>query len=188
MKLQNLLVIFVIIALPVIILLSVYVNYQIDTARLKASYSSKLIDATYDTVAAFQLNINNNQYSTVSDSLMEDIKASTNIFVKTLASNLGIAGAKQSQVMTYIPAILYTLYDGYYIYAPVEKEDKTDEVFEHELKPYVYYTRTYTNGNKLLTVNFSLDNYVAVYYYNGNSYHSKAGYLENPSDINADRN
>ncbi len=91
MKLQNLLVIFVIIALPVIILLSVYVNYQIDTARLKASYSGKLIDATYDTVAAFQLNTNNNKYSTVSDSLMEDIEATSNIFVRSLASNLGIS-------------------------------------------------------------------------------------------------
>ncbi len=186
MRLQNLLVIFVIIALPVIIILSVFVNYQIDTARLKSTYSSKLIDATYDTVAAFQLNINNNKYSTVSDSLMEDIQASTNIFAKTLASNLGVIGSKQSQVMTYIPAILFTLYDGYYIYTPVAKEDQTYEVFEHELKPYVYYTKTYAGGtNKILTINYSLDNYVAVYYYdNGHSYQSRAGYLEVPSDTN----
>ena len=179
MRLQNLLVIFVIIALPVIIVLSIFVNYQIDTARLKASYASKLIDATYDTVAAFQLNTNNNTYSSVADSLMEDIEASSNIFVKSLASNLGVAGASESQIMTYVPALLYTLYDGYYIYTPVRQSDGT---FVHDIKPYVYYTKTYTNGSKTLTINFSLDNYVAVYYDNGSWYESRAGYLESQTD------
>ncbi len=183
MRLQNLLVIFVIIALPVIIVLSIFINYQIDTARLKSSYSSKLIDATYDTVAAFQLNTNNNTYSSVTDSLMEDIEASSNIFIKSLASNLGVAGASESQMMSYIPALLYTLYDGYYIYTPVKQANGT---FVHDIKPYVYYTRTYTNGAKTLTINFSLDNYIAVYYKSGNGvgswYESRAGYLESETD------
>ncbi len=88
--------------------------------------------------------------------------------------------------MAYIPALLYTLYDGYYIYTPVKQENGD---YTHEIRPYVYYTKTYTNtnGSKTLTINFSLDNYIVVYYYSRDDcYQSRAGYLENPSDTNAE--
>lgn len=179
MRLQNLIIIFIIIALPVILVLSFYVGYQVDAATLMASYDSKILGATYDTLLAFQLNTTNNKYSTVSDSLVRDIEASITVFSTTLASSLGITGTSSTGILSYVPAILFTLYDGYYIYTPTVQ---TDGTYEHELKPYVYYTKEYEsqNGNSKITINYSLDNYVVVYYYynNGAEYTSKAGYLE----------
>jgi len=177
MKLQNILLIFLVIALPVIIILSVYIEYQVDTSLQKSEYSDKLLSATYDTVVTFQLNTTNNKYSSVSDSLIRDIEASINTFSASLAKNLGMGGANKSYSMSYIPALLFTLYDGYYIYIPEAKDNGT---FQHTLKPYVYYTKEYTDlNNKKMVINFSLDNYVAVYYNDkNNSYRSRAGYLE----------
>lgn len=182
MKLQNLLIIFIIIALPVIIILSVYVQFQIDTAMLKASYDSILLGTTYDTMLAFQLNSTNNRYSTVSDSLIRDIEASINVFSTSLATSFGVSGYSKSNMMTNVPALLFTLYDGYYIYTPTTTEDGSAE---YGLKPYVYYTKEYYNSdNKKIIINFSLDNYVVVYYDNNEDreYTSKAGYLEIVAD------
>ncbi len=178
MRLQNLLLIFIIIALPVIIILSVYIEYQVDTAILRSSYDSKLLNSTYDTMLAFQLNTTNNKYSTVSDSLVRDLEASINVFATSLATALGVTGYSQSTIMTYVPALLFTLYDGYYIYTPTNYADGT---IDYQLKPYVYYTNEYSySDDKKLIINFSLDNYVVVYYNNKDDgeYTSKAGYLE----------
>ena len=65
MRLQNLLIIFIVIALPVIIILSVYVQYQVDAANLQASYDNTFLGATYDMLSAFQLNTTNNKYSEI---------------------------------------------------------------------------------------------------------------------------
>lgn len=192
MRLQNLTIIFIVIALPVIIILSVFVKYQIDTANLRASYDNKFVGATYDMLQAFQLNTTNNKYSAVSDSLVRDIEASVNIFSRSFSSSLGIAGQSKTEMMLHVPAILFTLYDGYYIYTPTRSEDNTK--YEHALKPYIYYTNEYNvvnaAGSKVgkIIINYSLDNYVAVYYSGDGSYQSKAGYLEfsvDNSSVNA---
>ena len=159
MKLHNLLIIFLVIALPVIIILSVYINYQIDTANLKADYTSRLLKATHDTVATFQLNTTNNKYSTVSDSLIRDIDAALNTFSMSLATNFRLSGTSKNYAMAYVPAVLFTLYDGYYIYTPTALDNGT---FEHSLKPYVYYTEEYRLWDKKVVINFSLDIYVSV--------------------------
>ena len=178
MKLQNLLIIFIIIALPIIIILSVYIEYQVDTAILRASYDSKLLGATYDTMLTFQLNSTNNKYSTVSDSLIRDLEATINVFSTSLATALGLAGSSQESIMNYVPALVFTLYDGYYIYTPANYADGT---IDYQLKPYVYYTKEYSySEDKKLVINYTLDNYVVVYYDNkaDGEYTSKAGYLE----------
>ena len=178
MKLQNLLIIFIIIALPVIIILSVYIEYQVDTATLRASYESKLLGATYDTMMAFQLNTTNNRYSTVSDSLIRDLEATINVFSTSLATSLGLTGTSEGNIMSYVPALVFTLYDGYYIYTPANYADGT---IDYQLKPYVYYTNEYSySDDRKLVLNFTLDNYVVAYYDNkaDGEYTSKAGYLE----------
>lgn len=179
MRLQNFTILFVVIALPVIIILSVFIKYQVDTANLRAEYDNIFFRATYDMLSTFQLNTTNNKYSTVSDTLTRDIEASINIFSETFGNSLGIMGASKNDVMSYVPAVLFTLYDGYYIYTP---SANTDGSYEHKLKPYIYYTKEYESmdDKKKIVINYSLDNYVAVYYYNKseNSYESKAGYLE----------
>lgn len=118
MKLQGFSIVFVLIILPLIFVLSYYIQLQVDTIRLQKAYDSKLLDSTYDAMSAFELNTANEDLSTVSDSLRTIIEASCNVFFNTLTTNLGMSNASRSYVEPYIPALLYTLYDGYYIYAP----------------------------------------------------------------------
>lgn len=118
MKLQHFAIIFAIIFLPIILITSYYIQRQVDTVNLQLSYDSDLLDATYDAMSAFEINTANEDLSTVSDSLRSIITASNNIFLSTLATNLGYSNAGKSFVQPYIPAVIYTLYDGYYIYAP----------------------------------------------------------------------
>lgn len=118
MKIQGIAVMFAIIILPVVIILSYYIQYSIDTIARQTAYDTKLIDSTHDAMASFELNTANEDLSSVSDSLRSIIDAATNVFFNTLATNLGMSNANQSYVQSYVPAILYTLYDGYYIYSP----------------------------------------------------------------------
>lgn len=184
MKLQNLVIIFLAIALPVVIILSVYVGFQVRTAFLRANYDDALIDASHQTITAFEINTTNNQYLSVADTKIRDMEASLNVFSSSLATKFGKTGSNKSTMMSYIPALMFTLYDGYYIYTPVKDWD--NGAYTHELKAYVYYSKQYTNGDKVLEINYSLDNYVAVYYYydNGKKYQSRAGYLEAILDEN----
>lgn len=185
MKLQNLVIIFLAIALPVIIILSFYVNLQVDTASLKASYDICLTNAAHESMTAFQINTVNDKFLTVSDAKIRDIEAALKVFSSSLATSFGSTGASRSSVMAYVPALVFTLYDGYYIYTPTKSLE--NGIFTHELKAYSYYSKQYTNAlkTKVLTINYSLDNYIAVYYDNGTSYESRAGYLEVvPADKN----
>lgn len=118
MKLQGMSIIFALVCLPIVLVIAYYISLQIDTITLQNMYDSKLLDATYDAMSAFELNTANEDLSSVSDSLRTIIEASNNIFMNTLATNLGMSNASKSYLEPYVPAILYTLYDGYYIYAP----------------------------------------------------------------------
>ncbi len=118
MKLQGFSVIFVLIVVPLVLILSFYIQMQVDTIALQTSYDTMLLDATYDAMSAFELNTSNEDLSSVSDSLRSIIQASNNIFTNILATDLGMSNASKIYVQQYVPAILYTLYDGYYIYSP----------------------------------------------------------------------
>ena len=56
MKYQYLAVVFVIIMLPISLVFSAYLGAQLDTLDLQISYDTKLDNATYDAIKAFQLN------------------------------------------------------------------------------------------------------------------------------------
>ena len=120
MKLQGLSVIFCVIAVPVILILTYYIQAQVDTIALQASYDTKLLDATHDAMVALEINTANEDLSTVSDALRSIVTASTNTFINSLSTNLGMSNASKSALQPYIPAILVTLYDGYYIYSPTK--------------------------------------------------------------------
>lgn len=181
MKIQQLTVIFIIIILPVTILLSSFVQMQINIINVQVQYDTKLYDATYDGVQAFQINTDANYFSTVSDSLRRDVEASINAFMTSLASNLGVSGYTINYLTPYIPAIVYTLYDGYYIYSPYRNVE--DDTYEHMLKPYIYYTARYVRANTDITVNYTLDNYITVLGTVNNKYCTKSGYLIDTSKI-----
>ena len=141
------------------------------------------MDATHDAVVAFELNTANNIYSGNADSVRRDILAAINTFSTTLATNLGMSSANTEAIMPYIPAILITLYDGYYIYSPSEYTYRTNTSgdtktgYTHILKPYIYYSKKYESGNDYIIVNYTLDNYVTLYGKIGNTLISKSGYL-----------
>ncbi|MCI8482657.1 MAG: hypothetical protein HFJ27_06440 [Clostridia bacterium] len=181
MKLQNMIVIFSIIVIPITLILSAYIGVQIDTAMLVQQYDTRLMRATHDAVTAFELNTLNNKYSTNADSLRRDIKASVNTFSSSLASSFGMQGSHITTMMSYIPALVFTMYDGYYIYSPHQYnyetvgEQKTG--YEHILKPYIHYTARYQNSGNDIVVNYSLDNYITIYGKLGGQYISYSGYL-----------
>lgn len=118
MRLQGMSIIFALVCLPIILVIAYYLSLQIKTINLQNQYNAKLLDATYDAMSAFELNTANEDLSTVSDSLRTIIEASDNIFMNALSTNFGMSNASKSHLEPFIPAILYTLYDGYYIYAP----------------------------------------------------------------------
>lgn len=120
MKLQGLSIVFGLIVIPIILVVSYYISLQVDTINLQTSYDTKLLDATSDAMAAFELNTANEELSSVADSLRTIIEASSNVFINTLATNMGLSNASKSYIEPYIPAMLYTLYDGYYIYTPTK--------------------------------------------------------------------
>lgn len=199
MKLQHIAIIFAIIVIPITLILSAYIGTQIDTASLQQSYNTKLMDATHDAVVAFELNTANNIYSGNADSIRRDIGAAINTFTTTLATNLGMSGNNAEALMPYIPAILITLYDGYYIYSPSEysyktkekndKEELVDTIktgYTHILKPYIYYSKKYEDSDgDYIIVNYTLDNYITLYGKIGNEVISKSGYLSTSNNRNA---
>ena len=130
MKLHNLAVIFIVIALPLILITSYYISLQIDTINMQTAYNTKLLDSTKEAIDAFEINTVewNANYSETADSKRRDIMASINTFTTSFANNTGISGASREYILAYMPAIAYTLYDGYYIYSPAEtKIALTDE-------------------------------------------------------------
>ena len=119
MKYQNFAIIFVIIVLPLSMVLSYYIQNQTDTLVLQTTYQTKLKDSTYDAISAYQINSLNTQRTT-GESIKSYVLASVNTFFTTLATNFGMSSASKSRLQNYVPAILFTTYDGYYIYSPIK--------------------------------------------------------------------
>lgn len=119
MKYQNFAIIFVVILLPISMVLSYYIQNQTDTLVLQTTYRTKLNDSTYDAIAAYQMNTLNTQRIS-GESVKSYVLASVNTFFTTLAANMGMSSAAKSRFMSYVPAILFTTYDGYYIYSPTK--------------------------------------------------------------------
>ena len=116
MKLQHLTVIFVLIILPISLVLSEYIQSHITAVQLESQYTTRLISSTHDAALAFQVNTANNGYSTLQDSKMRDVDASISTFYRSLGLAMGSDGYTEEELHLYTPAILCTLYDGYYIY------------------------------------------------------------------------
>ncbi len=184
MKLQYMIIIFAIIIIPITLLLTIYIQSQTDSIALQTKYDSMLLDATYDAVVAFDSNTLNNENSSNKDTLRETIAASINTFVNSLSNNLGVGGYSKEYLIPYVPAIAYTMYDGFYIYSPINNlETKVNPDgstyvsglnYEHVLKPYIYYSEILDNG---YIINYSLDNYITIYLKKYDDIIVKSGYL-----------
>lgn len=121
MKLQYLIIIFIIIALPMILILTHYTTLEKETIGLQTSYDSKLEESVKQAMEAFEINTvewDNNSVTRYSDSKRRDIQASINTFNMSYANSLHLTGITRDSILTYIPALMYNLYDGFYIYTP----------------------------------------------------------------------
>ena len=198
MKLQNMTVIFIIIMIPIILVVSYYIGLQINTITMQKNYTVKLQTAAKDSIQALEINTVewNSASSNLADSKRRDVLASINTVTTSLANNMGIGGAGKGRIQTYIPAIVYTMYDGYYIYSASLMKDQNTTTegltqfdddgtikskgtpsYQYILKPYSPYSARYANGNVDVTVNYTLDNYIRVYGNVDDEYQAKEGYL-----------
>jgi len=192
MKIQHLAIVFVVIMIPISFVLSTYVNSQITAITMQAQYDTRLYNATYDAVKAFQINTINNKFSSISDSKIRDIYAATNTFYNSLTSNFRKDGFTTEDLYTFTPAMVYTLYDGYYIYERYENTEKDipegaeiGEEYEYALKPMIYYSCRYYKENVYdIVVNYTLDNYITVVGTIGGETVTRSGYFINPEIIN----
>lgn len=189
MKIQGLAIIAIIIILPMSIILNSYSKSQIKTLDLQVQYDSKLNNATYDAIKAFQLNMSNSSTSEIADSKMRDINASVNTFYNSLASHFNMSGYGKDVLQNYVPAIVYTLYDGYYIYSTYDNKldpnDKFDDQATYKdgesidgLKPYIYYSCRYKpNSTSDFVITYSLDSYITIQGTVNGSPINESGYL-----------
>ena len=209
MKLQSLAIIFIIIIMPISMVLSEYIGNKIETETRELAYNTKLLNSTYDAIKAYQLNTVNNAFGDVTNKKIQDIEAAAKTFYNSLSSNFNFLGNKSDVMKEYVPAIVFTMYDGYYTYTPftntlteipdkdAEGEDAYDKSYsvngetEEGLKPYVYYTCRYidtTKGNDFSII-YTLDNYITIQGIVNNKYVYDNGYLysivDNKTDADA---
>ena len=181
MKLQYLAVIFVIIIMPMIIVFSEYMNTQIGIIKTEQIYDAKLFDSTHDAINAFKINTINSTYY-APQSRVRNIEASVKTFYNSLLTSFQDEGNLAISMKSYVPAVVFTMYDGYYIYAPftniltgVEDKDedndgvgdKVDDEYKNGkiidgLKPFVSYSCRYEYNNKKYIITYSMDNYIFV--------------------------
>lgn len=187
MKIQSLAVIFIIIILPISLLLTAYVQNQVATLELQVSYDTKLTNATYDALKAFQLNTINSETSDLTNSKIRDIQASVNSFFNSVSNQFNMAGYNESILREYVPALVYTMYDGYYIYSPFtntlpddtysDGEDIYGDTNIYGIKPYIYYSCRYVNGTTDVVITYTLDNYITIQGKVNNNEVYRYGYL-----------
>lgn len=184
MKIQELAIIFIIIILPISLLLSEFTQLQIKTINTQSIYDAKLTAATYDAIKAFQLNATNSSHSDMKNPEMRDIEASVAAFRNSIMSAFELNGYTKTDINNYIPALIYTLYDGFYIYSPYKNtHDETGNLKTGELesiyglKPYISYSCRYIKGNIDVVITYALDNYITVRGTIDGKYVNKSGYL-----------
>ncbi|MCI8655126.1 MAG: hypothetical protein HFJ48_04560, partial [Clostridia bacterium] len=188
MKIQTLGIIFIIIILPISFALTLYTKSQLETLSLQRLYDTKLQQSTHDALQAFQINTDNNTESNLADSKLKDIEASVNTFFNSLSSNFELRGYSIDELKEYVPAMVYTMYDGYYIYSPYSNVATTTDTgvvinanetsnIEYGLKPYIYYSCRYKKSSDDFIITYSLDNYITIKGIIGGKYVNDAGYI-----------
>ena len=201
MKIQSLAIIFIIIIMPISIVLSEYVNNQIETKQTELLYNTRLLNSTYDAIKAYQLNTVNNSFGDITNQKVKDIESAAKTFYNSLSSNFNYTGYRSEVMKEYVPTIVFTMYDGYYAYSPFTNTltelkdgnnsgDETDQSSTYDssysqndkqqegLKPYVYYTCRYKFGtNNDFSITYTLDNYITIQGVINGEYVYDYGYL-----------
>lgn len=195
MKIQELAIIFVIIILPISLVLSAYAQYQIQTLNTQTLYDTQLTAATYDAIKAYQINAENSTTSELANSKIRDIEASISTFRNSIMSAFRLNGYTEEELDNYIPALVYTMYDGFYIYSPYQ--NSVDEsgnpdldgnyTSQYGLKPYIPYSCRYIRESIDIVITYALDNYITIQgTVDGVNYINESGYLIDGIQINGD--
>ena len=194
MRIQNLAIIFIIIMLPIALVFLYYIDVQRTTIELQISYDAKLNNATEAAIQAFKMNTENSSTSDIVNSKIRDIEAAANSFFTTLATDFNVAGYNSEALKGYVPALVFTMYDGFYIYSPFENtlDDETAQNLEENpsaeyhadeqvtgLKPYIFYSCRYKTGSTDVVITYALDNYITIQGTANGKYINDAGYLIN---------
>lgn len=203
MRIQDLAIIFIIIILPISIILGAYTQMQISTISLQTEYDMKLTAATSDAIKAFQINTANSSTSDIANSKIRDIEASVSTFKASIKSVFGMNGYSEDEMNEYIPALVYTMYDGFYIYSrfnnqnylyKTKKDNDGNVEFELDengnkipidnngenifgLKPYITYSAEYVKDNTDVVITYSLDNHISIKGIVDGVYWNESGYL-----------
>lgn len=181
MRIQDLAIVFVIIILPISIVLSVYTQNQIQTIKIQTEYDTRLTAATSDAIKAFQINTINSSTSDLANSKLRDIEASVETFKDSIKSVFGLNGYSEEQMDGYIPALVYTMYDGFYIYSNYNNQNYTglnqDGENIYGLKPYISYSARYITASIDIIITYTLDNYITIQGMINDKYYNESGYL-----------
>lgn len=212
MGLDKLGILFIIIILPIALILNTYVNTQVDTLNMQLSYDTKLNNATYDAVKTFKINSLNEDASNLGDVRIGNINAAINVFFTSLSSNLNISGYSKQFLQEYVPALVFTMYDGYYVFSKYNNtlgaDDYTADVTYNTdgtvqkyastyqnsqqlygLKPFVHYSCRYYDRRHMndVVISYTLDNYITVQGKLDGEYVDKSGYLIDVSESSGTR-
>ena len=183
MRIQDLAIIFVIIILPISIVLGAYTQMQISTISLQTEYDMKLTAATSDAIKAFQINTANSSTSDIANSKIRDIEASISTFKSSIKSVFGMNGFSEDEMNEYIPALVYTMYDGFYIYSKFNNQNHLEGNLDQNgenifgLKPYITYSAEYVKDNTDVVITYSLDNHISIKGIVDGVYWDRSGYL-----------
>ena len=178
MKLQNLTIIFIIIILPIVLVLSAYIGYEVKTINKQNMYNTGLNTAVHDAIFAYEMNSKNDVYSNNAENKRSNIKASVKTFENSLSNACNLGLYNNDAIEEYIPAVVFGMYDGFYMYAPSE----TENGYKHNLRNYVYYSEQLPDTD--IVIRYTLDNYVAVSGTINGTYVTRSGYLINLDDLN----
>ena len=188
MKMIHVIAIVLLIIVPMALILTAYSNSQLKTIQYQVAYDTKLRNSTYDAIKAFQLNMSNSSTSDFANSKIRDIEASANVFYTSLSNNFTANGYTKETIKNYVPALVYTLYDGYYIYSPYENtldgidlnnnSEYSPGDLVYGLKPYIYYSCRYKpNNDSDFVITYSLDSYITIQGKLDGQPINKSGYL-----------
>ena len=196
MKIQELALIFVIIILPITIVLSIFTQLQIQTVTVQTEYDTKLTAATLDAIKALQINTINSSTSEIANSKIRDVEASVNTFKESLKSTFSLNGYSEEEMDEYIPAIVYTMYDGFYIYSKFQNTNYLTDADGNQvdnngetisgLKPYISYSARYNKNNIDVVITYALDNFISITGTIDGNYIEESGYLVDGIDYRSD--
>ena len=154
MNLQSLSIIFIIIAIPIMIVTSYYIGLQSDTLKTQILYDRKLLSSASDGINAYEINTVewNEGLPSTAEAKRINVMAAINTFISSFADNIGMSGASKDTLLPYIPAVAFTTYDGFYIYSPSE----TKTVIKNEDNVAVRMTEKIGNNAEIIN-NYSFN-------------------------------